>query len=657
MGYYGFGNLGDEILLSAIRSFLAPHRVIALPLQFSPSEVALDRLNSFDYVILGGGGLFDSAPIPPFNTFDQWAHLLHTPISVLGLGVKRLASRFVPAVHSLVDQSDCFIVRDTESKRLIEHPKVLVAPDLTFYQPVPSAEIREPGRGIVCGVNLRPYYHGLSQWVNAISALPCHKTALPFSVVPTYDDREPLAEIVPSVSTQASVQDFQGLDIVIGTAFHSVVFAIQAGIPVVAINYHAKVRRLMEEVGLADYVLEWDESHRLQSHFERALAEYESIRQRMAAYTEHAQASLTSVLREVRSTIETRAASHVTHHLHTNADKLVTVFVVCPNANQTDIARTITSCQNQTYPKVEVVLVDCPATSDPTETPSNTLNSRQITASTKNGQDIERLFAKAGDYVTWISAGAWFAEDALALLVQGLNRQSTAAFAYSDYFITADGNIDRQIMLLPQHLRGRLPYSSCVLMRRTFASQLWRNTKNATPQIDRPAIHLKHPLFCRPATESERYVYRAACAYGRGRIEIAQDLLRTAIEFDQRPLQSVHEFEQWFQAFLEAGGTRMIASDPVTFLENICLYLPDSTPLQRKFARKFVARASLELAFMYEKQGRPSKTRRSLFTAYSHDLRLLSNRGSMWLWISTLIGQSATKNLQQLRQPRARVVS
>lgn len=653
IGYYGFGNLGDEMLLNAIRRFLMPHRVIAFPFSTLPTRDALDRLNGFDYLILGGGGLFNRTPGAPFDTFDRWAPELRPPISVLGLGVERLDAQYVPAIHCLVERSDYFVVRDLESKRLIGHPKVQVAPDLTFYQPLPRAESRALAGEITCGVNLRPLHRGVETWIEAIAALPCRKHALPFSLVPTYDDREPLAQIVGGWPKQATLEVFQQLDIVIGTAFHAIVFAIQAGVPAVAINYHPKVRRLMEEVGLAEYVLEWDEPQRLRACFERAIAERDSIGMRMGAYTEMAQARLTSLLSEVRTAIEKRAISSEVSDRSVSSAPRVTVFVLCHGADQSDVTRTVRSCLAQTYPQVEIVLVDGPEGVDATETLSASVHASSVRVSSiRTHFDGESLAAMSGDYVTWIPAGSWFSEDGLDLMVRRLSEHPDAALVHSDYYITHEGNIDRKISLRPIPPGGRLPLGPSFLLRRQFAAEIWRalaaqQTNDVFPQHQ--AVHLSQPVFYQPSTEGERKLYLSAVAYGRGRIDEGKKLLAEAVETDPGITQSPAAFEQDFCAFLDAGFNRLVAADPVKYLETVCAALPVATARQRSFARKFVGRAHLELAYMFVERGERHRTHNSLLKAFWNDPALLSNRGAVRLLVKSLVGSAIVGTL---RRPR-----
>ncbi len=651
MGYYGFGNLGDEMLLKVMRSFLAPHRVIAFPAAFVPNEDALDRLNSFHYLVLGGGGLFNRTPTPPFDTFDQWAAHLKTPISVLGLGVERLDPQFLPAIHHFVQRTDYFVVRDVESQRLIGHPKVRVAPDLTFYQPLPRAWSHSEATHILCGVNLRPLHRGVEAWIEAISDLSCRLRALPFSLVPSYDDREPLAQLVGSWPAQVSPAMYQDLDIVIGTAFHAVVLAIQAGVPVIAINYHPKVRRLMEEVGLGEFVLEWDEPERLRPCFEEALAQREAIRERMFAYTDRAQATLASLLAEVRSTIEARASAGSGYEILTGTVPRVTVLLLCRGASQEEIARTAASIRGQTYPLVETVLVDCPGDAQMTAVISNGQAAARPTSFVSSDQNGKNVLDEVGDYVTWVTAGAWFAEDALALLVKKLETRPQADLVYSDYFVTHDGNIERTVSLRPSaHVRD-FRWGPSFLTRRRLAGTLWQVSTQGVAR-DFPAadaiVHLSQPLLYVPATSGEHNMYLAAIAFGRGRKVAAQELLAQAIEADPDFRQHAQLFEQAFQMFLEAGHNPLVTTDPVMYLADVCTGLPTATRTQRDFARRFVGRASLELAYMDRQQGRWGQTRNSLLRAFWYQPDLLSNRGAVWVLLETVLGRATVESLRTL---------
>jgi polysaccharide pyruvyl transferase WcaK-like protein len=656
MGYYGYGNLGDEMLLSAIRGLLAPRRVIAFSTGFQPTEDALERLNSFDYLILGGGGLFNRTPPKPFDTFDRWASTLHAPISVLGVGVEQLDKRAILATHSLVERADLFLVRDAESQRLIDHPKVQVAPDLTFFRPFSGAQLRQCAQIPVCGVNLRPLSRDMTGWIKAVLELPVRKVALPFSVAPAFDDRELLVQIASTPPCrQASLEDYEQLDLVVGMAFHSIVSAVQAGAPVVAINYHPKVRRLMEEMGLGSYVLECSEAERLLECCQSALAEQDIIRARMHDYTRRAQQTLIAMQSDLLSAIDVRKSGDGAR-CQAAADKpLVTVFVLCQNASDADVATTIASCSKQTYPKIQVVLVDCP---DPSR-----LSWAEVAggpplrrAAREDYGSVEELFAISGELLTWMTAGAWYAEDAMSLLVRMLHLHRTAWLAHSNYFITSNGNIDRRVELLATTTEQSLPVGPCFLVRRESASKLWLAQDNSTGDvftdgpIDRSAIHLSQALLYRPASTSERCLQLAAVAYGRGRTNEGKALLAKAIELTPDLAGRTEAFAQAFRLFLAESNNRFVTASPIEYLEQVCESLPSDNQRQRAYSRRFASQAYLELAFMYRELGQKTRVSISLAKAYRHNLRLLSNRGALWLLAEPVLGSSALTKLRKVKR-------
>jgi hypothetical protein len=431
MGYYGFGNAGDEIILDALRRFLTPHRVIPLQLGFPPTPNAIRRLNAFDFLILGGGGLYnDTAPPRPFSDFHLWMKHLDTPIGVLGLGVKRLAPHFAEITHKLVEAAEFFVVRDRESKQLIGHPGVEVAPDLTFYRPLRVATDTgtTPNEKIICGVNLRWGGSTASEWANAISALPCIKQGIPFSTHPCLDDRKLLLAIDPNCPTQFSETAYASFDLFVGAAFHSIVFAIQNGIPAVAINYHLKVRRLMEEAGLEEYVLEWHEWDNLRSYFDKTVANRKTIREQMLEYTAGAETELKQVLRDIRDRIEVAGRKRATISPDRNREPKVSIIVLCRDANTDDVAKTIHACVNQTHCNLEVIPV---AESQQAETifqaagPATQIKLTYLHQETTDWV-VASLESATGKYVTWLQAGDWYADDAISVLVNTLEEKAEA---------------------------------------------------------------------------------------------------------------------------------------------------------------------------------------------------------------------------------------
>lgn len=149
-GYYGYGNVGDDILLRNLLNFFGNHKVVV----YAPSKVAAENIRTqfgclvsaihslpreteqLDLLIFGGGGvLHDSAMLNlwPKNIIEQ----VKCPIALLGLGIPH-GEKLTLATHKidyLVDKA-CFVgLRDFESEAIFKqlwNKPCFLFPDLAF---------------------------------------------------------------------------------------------------------------------------------------------------------------------------------------------------------------------------------------------------------------------------------------------------------------------------------------------------------------------------------------------------------------------------------------------------------------------------------------------------------------------------------------------
>jgi|GEM_PF-902840 len=430
IGWWHYDNQGDLAMLDSLTRALAPHRIVPIDTHFPLNEAELQRLNRLDYVILGGGTQFQTAPVPPFDTFDTWEQRLQTPIGVVGLGVDSLPAQYRSAVNELVERSHFFTVRDRASQEIIDHPKVQLAPDLTFLNPLTTSTRQAQA---VCGVNLRmsPGFP-IDQWRQALRSLPIELRGVPFSTFGGWQEQQLLQELDQACPATFSADLYQQLDFFIGTAFHSIVFAVQAAIPVIAIAYAPKVRRFMADIGLPDYVLEFDEWPRLPAMFAAIMKERDrlarQLRETTAALQQSAQQAMADVVAEIDRSGKARARTGPTV-------SIVVVGGQATAANQLSVE----SALDQTYENIEVLLV----AREPETALLNMPQSPRLrfvpSADGNLAACLNRAFAQAtGEYRTWIAAGDSFTRDAIDCLVDYLQREPACDLVFADYYRLGD---------------------------------------------------------------------------------------------------------------------------------------------------------------------------------------------------------------------------
>lgn len=649
LGYYGFGNAGDEIILDNLRRIFEPHNVTPVPLGLTLSEDTIARLNAFDFLILGGGGLIQGEPPSPFGMFPLWERDLKTPLGGLGLGVSHLSPQFQGAVHRLIERAKFFLVRDETSKRILDHPKVQVAPDLTFYDPFPfrAAPQAIAARRPICGVNLRPSRQGIDRWISALERLPCERQGIPFSIHPALGDVEALERLSARKLTPFTPEAYQEIDVLIGTAFHSIVFAIQMGVPALAIDYDPKVNRLMHDAGLGAYLLEWEAWDQLAPAFDRLMADREHVRERMRAYRDRARDDVHSALsepqRKIAATVghtQRRSTTPVT------APPLISVLIPAFAADEAQIRATLDSCREGGYPNLEIL-----ALLDEGASPLVGLDDRvlfQLLEPEREDWVLTGIRNARGALLTWLTPGARLMRGALSRLAGKLADHPSAEAAIAGYHLTRANVIERKVSLHHSHdPHTARSFSPCFLVRRSQARDFYMRQKrdpSARPDPNRIA-YVRSTLLYQPASDCELALFRGVLAISRGDLPRGRTWFQEAFEA-QRQSRGRMEPVDLVELIARTSRNATVTDDPTEFVDLISRNLPERAAEMHTALKR--ARASVLMTSLFERHRLEpwSRLARTALRGVRSDPSWLRNRG-MW----SILARSLLHQLRLTGEP------
>ncbi len=304
-GYYGFGNLGDEAILSTVVQQLGP-RADLVVLSADPARTSLEHgvraigrtdmaailqeLRGASLFLSGGGGLMQDVTGPfsvaYYGGLLKIAQMMRVPTMVFGQGVGPLGSPFNRMlVKAAFSGTRVMTVRDQASvdllaaMRLPRDRVVLTADPVLCLEPADAGRIAQiwAGTGLradvpTIGISVRPWHTWFERQFKVFSSVISHVASatgaqvllLPFQQ--PGDERiteelrdclsyrpERQAPAVAMLHEQLSPQEMLGLigrlDMVVAMRLHAVIMAAARGVPAVGIAYDPKVAHFSAQWG------------------------------------------------------------------------------------------------------------------------------------------------------------------------------------------------------------------------------------------------------------------------------------------------------------------------------------------------------------------------------------------------------------------------
>ncbi len=311
-GFFGFGNTGDEAIHLVLRTQIEQKGIDVMSLVKEPknpnefarynfSEVA-KAIKLADIVISGGGGLIQdvtsSRSLYYYLSILWYAKKLHkkTAVFAQGIGpVKKRENLF--AIKRILKNVDLITVRDKYSFDLIANNSHLnnvhITADLAFLFDE-EKEIDLPYKKYVIFAPSKSKNMPQTNMLVKIAHIIEKECSIPvvlFPLFPSFDldvvkaisDETNFPIINPDVLAERTYL-IKHSSFLVGSRYHSILFAGLKGVPFISLSYDPKVINLSEEFGARnlDYGnLSIDEFEKLlKSEFENGFQFTEKLRER-----------------------------------------------------------------------------------------------------------------------------------------------------------------------------------------------------------------------------------------------------------------------------------------------------------------------------------------------------------------------------------------
>lgn len=213
----------------------------------SPGSVFnMSFVNSFDIMIVGGGGLL-SAPHAPLND-PEWVSNVNIPIIALSLG----AAGDTPAASvDFINKCHSFSVRDEYSREAVgnlrEDVDILLDPILLdaieTFDDAPSRAPDGPGKIIWVPGKLVPSTGQIWKEIRSRHFSRTRDKIISFN--PMTDLNSGFREVFPECIYLSSIDDFMGeiksARFVASERYHAIIYALAIGVPAIGIGLRSRV--------------------------------------------------------------------------------------------------------------------------------------------------------------------------------------------------------------------------------------------------------------------------------------------------------------------------------------------------------------------------------------------------------------------------------
>lgn len=283
-GWWQGNNLGDNWIKKVFTHFFPKAEFI---------DTSVQRLESFDFVVCGGGGLFVYDVIAPWNDLSSKV-LKRTAFGMLGLGAEFPHESKIAA--ELYESARFFYVRDQYSLDCMNLRNVERSYDVTFAMPLSPVDensldmnrlffVWRDGGELLENAKFRKYISaGASkeEWYQVINRHFGSRTE---------DDFQ---------TTEADIEErISGCGFVISGRYHGIVAAIQKGLPFIAIDVCPKIRALVRECDLEEYCVKINEIYKIDELIKKAKNNLRIIRKKEMEYRQTAAVVLQEHFRTV----------------------------------------------------------------------------------------------------------------------------------------------------------------------------------------------------------------------------------------------------------------------------------------------------------------------------------------------------------------------